>query len=78
MNNLMLEEFIIEIPKDMYGPGTGVSRLDYAIEIAREEAAIWVNNCTWHAWEINDTLMYYKYCVTRLYSFYDYRETDNN
>ena len=62
--NLLLEEYIVDIPKDME---TSVSRIDYAIYLAREESPTWSSYCKWDAWIIRDIdPLNYFYCVTKL------------
>ncbi len=65
--NYLLEEIDIYIPIDFYRFETRISRIEYAIEWAKNEVITWVNNCVWEAWEIEShDSNYYAYCVTRL------------
>jgi hypothetical protein len=55
---LLLEEFIIKLPYNCFGPELTIYD---AINAAREEFPPW-NHCSWDAWEIGNDL----YCVTRI------------
>lgn len=59
--NLLLEEFIIDLPYDVFDPK------EIAIDLAREESPTWSSHCIWDVWEIESDLMLFScYCVTKV------------